>query len=253
VKIAAYQAPLEACASIPATVVLIRERVDWCEAEGVRILCCPEAVLGGLADNVLCPADIALSIEDGEVGKVLAPLASRKVVTIVGFTEVDSHGRLFNSAVVLQDGAIAGICRKLYPAQRQSVYQPGHQMPVFVVDNLTFGIAICRDSTFSEPAAVMASKGATVLFVPSHNALKPGTGPELIAEARQCDVDIATANRMFVIRADVAGRAGDLTSFGATGIVSPDGTVLQEARQLGPDLLVAKIEMAWLRISWNKP
>jgi hypothetical protein len=28
----------------------IEARVRWCEAEGVSILCCPEAILGGLAD-----------------------------------------------------------------------------------------------------------------------------------------------------------------------------------------------------------
>jgi hypothetical protein len=31
---------------------LIRDRIKWCETEGVDILCCPEAVLGGLADDV---------------------------------------------------------------------------------------------------------------------------------------------------------------------------------------------------------
>ena len=246
-KIAAYQAPLEACASIPTVVALIHERVAWCEAEGVRILCCPEAILGGLADHVSQPADIALSVEDGQLERVIAPLASRRVVTIVGFTEKDSAGRLYNSAAVLQNGSVAGVYRKLHPARRHSVYAPGGEMPVFTVDALTFGIVICLDSTFSEPAAVMASKGATALFVPSHNAMKQGTGPELVAEARQCDVILATTNKMFVIRADVAGRAGDLTSYGSTGIVHPDGTVLHEAQPLCPDLLEQAVDVLRLQ------
>ncbi|MEK6323866.1 MAG: nitrilase-related carbon-nitrogen hydrolase [Acidobacteriota bacterium] len=41
------------------SVELIRKRVDWCESEGVEILCCPEAVLGGLADYAARPTDIA--------------------------------------------------------------------------------------------------------------------------------------------------------------------------------------------------
>jgi hypothetical protein len=48
-KVAAYQAPLLATGSLEA-IDLIEERVAWCESEGVSILCCPEAILGGLAD-----------------------------------------------------------------------------------------------------------------------------------------------------------------------------------------------------------
>jgi hypothetical protein len=64
-KVAAYQAPLLRGGSMEA-LHLIRDRVKWCEAEGVDILCCPEAVLGGLADDVACPADIAIDVESGQ-------------------------------------------------------------------------------------------------------------------------------------------------------------------------------------------
>ena len=48
-KVAAYQAPLLVAGSLEA-IDLIKERIAWCESEGVSILCCPEAILGGLAD-----------------------------------------------------------------------------------------------------------------------------------------------------------------------------------------------------------
>jgi hypothetical protein len=48
-RVAAYQAPLLASGSMEA-LGFIEARVRWCEAEGVSILCCPEAILGGLAD-----------------------------------------------------------------------------------------------------------------------------------------------------------------------------------------------------------
>ena len=49
-KVAAYQAPLLRSGSLEA-IDLIRTRVAWCESHGVVVLCCPEAILGGLADN----------------------------------------------------------------------------------------------------------------------------------------------------------------------------------------------------------
>jgi hypothetical protein len=54
-KVAAYQAPLLAEGSMYA-LDLIQERVAWCEAERIAVLCCPEAILGGLADYSENPA-----------------------------------------------------------------------------------------------------------------------------------------------------------------------------------------------------
>jgi 5-aminopentanamidase len=64
---------------------------------------------------------------------------------------------------------------------------------------------------------------------------------ELVAEARSVDIARAIENGVFVIRADVAGRTERLVSYGSSEIVHPDGRVLQSARQLGPDLLVADL------------
>ena len=85
-KVAAYQAPLLPGGSMEA-LELIRDRVKWCETEGVDILCCPEAVLGGLADDAECPVDSAIDVESGQLEVLLAPLASKSVTAIVGFTE----------------------------------------------------------------------------------------------------------------------------------------------------------------------
>jgi predicted amidohydrolase len=116
-------------------------------------------------------------------------------------------------------------------------------MPVFTVGGLTFGIIICNDSNYYEPAGIMASRGAAALFVPTNNGLPPGkAGPGLVAEARNCDIARAVENSVTVIRADVAGRTESLVSYGSSGIVSPDGMVLQSARRLGPDMIVADIK-----------
>ncbi|MFL6237659.1 MAG: carbon-nitrogen hydrolase family protein, partial [Thermoanaerobaculia bacterium] len=220
------------------------EQVDGCEANGVEILCCPEGVLGGLADFVSRPTEIAIGVESGQLHELLSPLVSDRVTTILGFTEIDRGGRLYNSAAVFHRGAVAGIYRKLHPAIHRSVYTAGDKAPVFTAGGLTFGIIICRDSNFPEPARSMAAQGAAALFVPSNNGLPPAKGgPELIDQARNADIVRATENGVFVIRADVAGRAGSLVSHGSSGIVDPDGRVLQAARQLGPDLLVADIEV----------
>ena len=83
----------------------------------------------------------------------------------MGFTEVTGTGRLYNTAAVFHKGSVIGLYRKLHPAINRSIYDAGDQMPVFRVGGLMFGIVICNDSNYPEPARVMASKGATALFI----------------------------------------------------------------------------------------
>ena len=118
-KVAAYQAPLLPSGSREA-VDLIRTRMEWCESHGVVILCCPEAILGGLADNAADPGTFAIDTRGDQLARALAPLASDTVTTIVGFTEVTGTGRLYNTAAVFHKGSVIGLYRKLYPAINRS-------------------------------------------------------------------------------------------------------------------------------------
>jgi predicted amidohydrolase len=219
---------------------LIRARVAWCEAQGVAMLCCPEAILGGLADDARDPLTFALANTD-RLASVLAPLASDTVTTIVGFTEL-AEGRLYNTAAILWRGAIVGVYRKMHPAINRSVYEAGRDAPVFRIGGLTFGVIICNDSNFAEPANTMAARGATVLFVPTNNGLPPAkASADLVTAARNVDIARAVEKNMWIIRADVAGQTNELVSYGSSGIVDPQGTVVRSARALSEDLLVVDL------------
>ncbi len=240
-RVAAYQAPL-LTAGMDA-LDLVRTQVKRCESECVTILCCPEAILGGLADNHPNPSQFAITANSATLKTALSPLASETVTTIIGFTELGDGGRIYNSAAVFQRGEIVGLYRKLYPAIRRSVYSAGHGVRVFRIGEFTFGIAICNDSNHPELARLMAEQGATVLFVPTNNGLPANrNGAELAAKARECDLANAVENGMCVIRADVAGHAGELISYGSSEIVDPEGIVVRSARPMTEDLVIADID-----------
>jgi len=241
VRVAAYQMAVADCYGTSA-VARVREQVARCESLGVDVLCCPEGTVGGLADYV-DPADrLVLPTDAGSLAAALAPLASATVTTIVGYTERDDAGRLFNAAAVLHCGAVVGRYRKRHPAIRRSVYAPGSEVPVFAVGPLVFGILLCRDSTFPDLAQAMAALGAAALFIPTNNGLPPDRAhARVAADARRTDVALATALGVSVIRADVTGAARELVSCGSTAVTGPDGCVRAEARPSEPDLVVADI------------
>lgn len=240
VKVAACQVPLTITNSTE-VLRLVQSRIAQCEAEGISILCCPEAVLGGLADHAPDPTHFAIAAATGQLEAMLAPLRSETVTTIVGFTEITAEGKLYNAAAVL-GRELLGCYRKLYPAINRSVYEAGTDTPVFHVQALTFGVVICNDSNYREPARRMAAQGATALFIPTNNALPSSTGgPELVRASTRADIARALENRMWVIRADVAGRTEHMLSYGSSEIVDPQGIVVQSARPLSDDLIVAEM------------
>ena len=242
-RVAAYQSPLLAqnCLDV---IELIRRRVRECEANGISVLCCAEAILGGLADFNDKPNRLAIRTDDGQLASLLIPLTSETVTSILGFTELGGDGVLYNAAAVFQRGCVVGVYRKIHPAIRRSLYVAGHETLVFRAGELTFGIAICNDSNYPDLAGRMRAQGATALFIPTNNTLpKERASLALNAAARSTDIALATENRMWVIRADVAGGNSTLACFGCSEIVSPQGKLVQEARLHEPDLLVADIDV----------
>jgi 5-aminopentanamidase len=240
-KVACYQAPIAATVSIDGALEHLREQVRVCERIGVSVLCCPEAMLGGLADYV--PNPTSMAVPTTRIAPILAPLASPTVACIVGFTELAEEGCLFNSAAIVLDGSVLGVYRKLHPAINQSIYQPGEDVPVFSVERLTFGVVICNDSNYLEPFRLIATQGATVAFVLSNNGLPVRINARKVATAsRKTDLARAMEHGLWIVRSDVAGRVGLLESVGSADIVNPDEVVIAAARGCAAGLFVADLD-----------
>ena len=222
----------------------MQQCVRECETNGVSVLCFPEAILGGLADFSDDPGRLVIRTDDGQLATVLEPLASDTVTSIIGFSELGRDGALYNAAALYQRGRVAGLYRKIHPAIRRSVYSHGSETPVFRAGELTFGILICNDSNDPVLARRMAAQRVAALFIPTNNGLPNGRASmELNAAARTTDIGLAIENRVWVIRADVAGRSGKLTCFGCSEIVDPQGNVVKEARLGTAGLLLAEIDI----------
>ena len=105
-----------------------------------------------------------------------------KVAVIFPFYERTPEGKLFNSALVIDEsGAIVGKYRKMSipairrvvdssetPADEQYYFTPGDLgFPVFEVAGLRVGVLICYDRHFPEAARALGLQGADIVFVPT--------------------------------------------------------------------------------------
>ena len=89
----------------------------------------------------------------------------------------------------------------------------------------------------------MASQGATALLIPTNNGLPPEKAA-VAAYARKVDIALPIENNVCVVRADVAGRAHGIVSYGSSGIVDSHGKLLQSAQELTEELIVADLEVS---------
>lgn len=244
VKVAAYQAPYLPFGSM-AAVELIARQVAVCEASGVEILCCPEAVIGGLAheSDGESPGDVALGVANGELAAVLAPVLDSEITVIVGFTERDPSGGVFNAAAVVSGGRVNGVYRKVYPGYR-TVIDAGQSLPLFDHRSTPFGIVICNDLWYLEPVRVLAVAGAALLFVPTNSGHPHEVTSSFRARGENLPIARAVENTTTVVVADIAGVQGNRVAHGFTSIIDPDGVVLARAEPLTETLLIADVECA---------
>jgi 5-aminopentanamidase len=239
-RVAAYQAPYR---PYPATggAELVVPHLERARAAGVELFCCPEALLGELANESDgdSPTTVALSVGDGELDLAVAPLLGWGMTIVVGFTEAGDDGAVHNSAAVIQDDEVRGIYRKVRPGA--SICRAGAQLPIFHHDDVAFGVLICNDAHDPEPARVLAARGAQLFVVPVHGGHRPAK--ERAWRARGADVLRARAveHGIPLVAADVAGRQGQRVCHGTTRVIDGDGTVVACARELEEDLVIADV------------
>lgn len=242
-RVAAYQGPYLPFGSGHG-VELFAQQLQQCEGEGVELLCCPESFIGGLAyeSDDQSPADVAVS--EGELARLLAPVMSSPVASVIGFTERAVTGKLYSSAAFLADGAIQLVQRKVYPGYRTAI-TAGTELPVIPFRDTVFGILICNDIWYTEPARILAHKGAELILVPTNsghlrrdNSLKNRfrTRGETLAVARAVD------NTVSIVQADVAGEQQGRSALGCSRILDPDGAVLAAADPQAVGLVIADID-----------
>jgi predicted amidohydrolase len=135
-------------------------------------------------------------------------------------------------------GEIRGRYRKshLYPPER-ALFKPGDELPVFELDGLHVGMAICFEAAFPPISSTLALGGAQVIFNPSAVPIGYGYLQDLRTRARAQD------NQVFVVAVNHVGREGIATYCGRSQIADPRGDVLVLAPQDRPAAITAELDL----------
>ncbi|UJF24970.1 carbon-nitrogen hydrolase family protein [Suttonella sp. R2A3] len=111
---------------------------------------------------------------DGPFVQALSTLSEELSITIVaGMSEPATDSRVYNTTVVLADGALQHHYRKLhlydaFSYRESDEFVAGDELPpIFEVSGLHCGLMTCYDLRFPELARLLAERGADVIIVPT--------------------------------------------------------------------------------------
>lgn len=225
-KIALYQGP-GVVQDPNGALALMAEQTAKAKAAGADLLLLPEMFLSGY--NIGPEAALAQAVTQAQLAPAQAIARAQGVALVFGYPE--RVGEAVANAAVLIDaqGQIRLNYRKTHlfgTLDRAMFGVRGEDFPVAELHGLRFGLLICYDIEFPEPARLLALAGADAILVPTAQMAPYTQVARHVIPAR------AYENQVYVAYANHSGRLDGLDYIGLSSICGPDGAVLAAA---GPE------------------
>lgn len=227
------------------------ERAD---KERAKVVSFPECFLTGYPDREDVVRKSAFAIDAPQMMKLLDKTAKFEATYIVGFNELRGKD-LFNTAVVAQKGHILGTYSKC--SAYMKFHKQGREFPVFERDGVKFGVIICSDGGYIEPARILALKGARIIFAPHFNYIGAKGLISHFMQVRADHTARAVENSVWFVRGNnvvLEGKSGlshEGVGYGDSYVVDPSGEIVVRSRRHREDFIVADIDPAVTDKAWG--
>jgi predicted amidohydrolase len=207
----------------------------------------PECFLTGYPDTEEAARAGAFANDSPEMMQVLDVTSRHEALAIVGYNERRGPD-LYNTAMVAHRGHLLGTYSKC--AAYQKFHKQGREFPVWEHQGLKFGVLICADGGYIEPARILALKGARAIFAPHFNYISDnGLIPHFMkvradhsARAVENDVYFIRGNNVVLDQAKSGITRNEGVGYGDSYIMDPNGEILVRSRRHVEDFITADIE-----------
>lgn len=228
------------------------ERMDQ---DQVDIVCFPECFLTGYPDDGMKAREGAFRVDSNQMMKVLSETSRFEAAFIVGFNELRGDD-LYNTAAVIHKGHLLGTYSKC--SAYMKFHRQGRDFPVFEHKGLTFGVVICSDGGYIEPARLLALKGARVIFSPHFNYIGKEGLISHFMKVRADHTARAVENSVYFLRGNnvslgkeecISGYDG--VGYGDSYLVDPHGEIVVRSRRHKEDYFFADIDPTIVDRGWG--
>ena len=148
------------------------EQLTIAESRNIDILCMPESFLHGYYELKKDALINSIELDSNAYSRILEQLKPFKKTTLLLGINEKCGNEIFNTVVVIEKGKHVGKYRKAYTYPPYEYFSLGQDFPVFEKNGIRYGIIICIDSIYLEPAHILALKGAQILFCPMFNKIE---------------------------------------------------------------------------------
>lgn len=213
---------------------------------GIELISFPEAFLAGYWSDVEDCRRAAWPLDSPPTRRLLEATSGFPSMFMVGFNELRGDD-LYDTAMVIEQGRLVGTYSKAFPAM--PYFQRGAEFPVFEKRGLKFGVIICADGGYIEPARILALKGARVIFAPHYNYIGKEALLGHYRGVRSDHIARAVENGVWFVRANNVdqGRqpslAYDGVGYGDSYILDPSGNIVAAAGLHDECLIAAEIDL----------
>lgn len=220
------------------------EFIERARAQGVKVLLFPELSLTG------CYRQSRHALGMGYESEVLARLAgaAAEMFVVVGFIEEGFAAQQFDSAVVLHDGKIVHLHRKLnlvtYGDMDEGKYfATGRRLDTFEIgDGFRAAVLICSDLWNPGLVHLAALQGATLLLVPTNSSIDAVGSDD--GKSGRWDLFLRHYSTIYGMPIAFVNRIGaddDLTFWGGSRVLDAFGNIVTRAESDEECLLVADL------------
>jgi predicted amidohydrolase len=227
------------------------ERAD---KDRVEIVCFPECFLTGYPDREEVVRQSAFAVESPQMMRLLDRTGRFEATYIVGFNELRGNA-LYNTAVVVQKGHILGTYSKC--SAYMKFHKQGREFPVFERGGVKFGVIICSDGGYIEPARILALKGARIVFAPHFNFIGAKGLINHFQKVRADHTARAVENDVWFVRGNNVvldqdpGLSFDGVGYGDSYVIDPSGEMVVRSRRHREDFIFADIDPAVTDKVWG--
>ncbi len=212
-------------------------------AQGADIVLTPELSLTGYPPEDLLLQHSFHSATQLELDRLKNELADLDNVHVLVGHHCIRNGLCYNACSILVNGAIIGTYFKqelpnytVFDEKRY--FTPGNEPLVFDVRGTRFGVAICEDIWFPEPAERTRAAGAEVLLIMNSSPYHMGKMHQRPVIVRQNVIH----QGMSAVYANLVGGQDELIFDGCSFAMNRDGKVCVQLKQCNEDMEIIAFE-----------
>jgi N-carbamoylputrescine amidase len=237
IKVAAYQAAPKS--TFENRKQQIFNALNKADRDNIDFICFPECFFTGYYAEEKLARENSIDLKSDDFQNWLSDIRHFHSTIILGLIERDGSD-IFDSVAIIEKGKLLGIQRKHYLYHHY--FTPGNAFVPFFSKGICFGVIICLDTVYFEPARLLALQGAAVLFSPMCNkvsldhpfAKRPVYYSHFVARSFE--------NRCWLITADwVWQNDGNMSCPGHTIIYDPDGQEITRSQEGKEEWLIVNI------------